>query len=265
MGTSTAQPRAPTEASIQLMPSVLATLRLERTRAVIAAVAILAAFAAPSGARIRLPYSETGLASWYGDSFHGRQTASGETFDASAITVAHPSLPFGTRVQITHLRNKRTAVAIVNDRGPYVENRIVDCSEALARALGFARRGIARVRLDVLSLPGTETELSPDARACIASPVRGRATPPARTPRVVAARTGTAARYCVQIGAFRQASNAQEVIRRANVLPLPTFHRDTPSMRLAFAGPFESRDLAFAALRDLEASGIRGFVRLQSP
>lgn len=271
---------APTGGPDPDMPSVFATLRLGRV-ALAAACLVLAAVPAALGeTHPRLPYTETGLASWYGGPFHGRQTASGEIFDAAAISVAHPSLPFGTLVRITNMRNNRMAVAVVNDRGPYAEGRIVDCSEALARALGFARRGLVRVRLEVVSLPGMPPEPPLDARTCVSSPARGRTSHPAAAPArgasdrapvlaaAASARSAPAAaaaqredRYCVQIGAFRDPSNARDVIRRASVLPLPTFHRDTQTLRLAFAGPFESLDQALAALRDLEASGIRGYVR----
>jgi peptidoglycan lytic transglycosylase len=93
---------------------------------------------------------QVGEASWYGPGFHGRMTASGETYDAAARTVAHRTLPLGTIVRIDNLGNGREVVARVNDRGPYVDGRIVDCSYAVARALGFARSGVARVRVTPL-------------------------------------------------------------------------------------------------------------------
>jgi rare lipoprotein A len=94
---------------------------------------------------------EEGLASWYGERFHDRPTASGERFDAEAMTMAHPSLPFGTRVKVTNLRNGRSVVLRVNDRGPYSGRRIADLSQAAAADLGMMRRGVARVRLEVVA------------------------------------------------------------------------------------------------------------------
>jgi rare lipoprotein A len=93
---------------------------------------------------------QEGVVSWYGAAFHDRPTASGERFDSGALTMAHPSLPFGTRVKVTNLRNGRAVVVRVNDRGPFVGKRIADLSQAAASEIGMMRRGVARVRLEVL-------------------------------------------------------------------------------------------------------------------
>lgn len=93
---------------------------------------------------------QEGLVSWYGAQFHDRPTASGELFDANALTMAHPTLPFGTRVKVTNLRNGRSVVVRVNDRGPFVSTRIADLSEAAAISLGMMRRGLARARIEIL-------------------------------------------------------------------------------------------------------------------
>jgi rare lipoprotein A len=94
--------------------------------------------------------AQEGLVSWYGAAFHDRPTASGEKFDSGALTMAHPSLPFGTMVKVTNLRNGRSVVVRVNDRGPFVGRRIADLSQAAATEIGMMRRGIARVRIEVL-------------------------------------------------------------------------------------------------------------------
>ena len=88
-----------------------------------------------------------GGASYYGAALRGRPTASGEPFDPSALTAAHRTLPFGTCLRVENVRNQRTVEVRVNDRGPFVDGRIVDLSEAAARRLDFVREGIARVRL----------------------------------------------------------------------------------------------------------------------
>ena len=80
----------------------------------------------------------SGLASWYGPGFHGRRTASGEAFNAGALTAAHRSLPFGTRVRVVNKRNGRSVVVRINDRGPYGHGRVIDLSRAAARAIGIA-------------------------------------------------------------------------------------------------------------------------------
>jgi rare lipoprotein A len=92
-----------------------------------------------------------GIASYYGRAFAGRPTASGEIFDPSALTMAHPRWPFGTTVRVTHLGNGLSVVVRVNDRGPAKPGRVADVSLAAARALGMVREGLARVRLERLA------------------------------------------------------------------------------------------------------------------
>jgi rare lipoprotein A len=92
---------------------------------------------------------QIGTASWYGDYFQGKLTASGEPFDKRDFTAAHPSLPLGTFVKVTNLRNGKAVVVKINDRGPVVEGRIIDLSYNAARALGYSERGVQTVRLDL--------------------------------------------------------------------------------------------------------------------
>lgn len=95
-------------------------------------------------------YNRVGVASWYGDLFHGRYTANGEIFDMDALTAAHTTLPLPSYVRVTNLQNGRSLVLRVNDRGPYAHDRIIDLSRASARALDFARAGTAKVRVQYL-------------------------------------------------------------------------------------------------------------------
>jgi rare lipoprotein A (peptidoglycan hydrolase) len=92
----------------------------------------------------------TGMASYYGGQFHGRRTASGARFDANGLTAAHRSLPFGTRVRVTHMGNGRSVVVRITDRGPYVGGRIIDLSSGAAGVLGMHGQGVARVRVSVV-------------------------------------------------------------------------------------------------------------------
>jgi rare lipoprotein A len=92
----------------------------------------------------------TGMASFYGGRFHGRQTASGVRFDANGMTAAHRSLPFGTRVRVTHLGTGRSVEVRINDRGPYVGGRIIDLSQGAAGVIGMHGQGVARVKVTVL-------------------------------------------------------------------------------------------------------------------
>jgi len=111
----------------------------------------------PAGPKVAVPVFRTnarpyqvGTASWYGEYFEGRPTASGEPYNMYDLTAAHPTLPLGTLVRVTNLRNHRTVVLRINDRGPVVPGRIIDVSYGAAKVLRFQARGIQRVRLDVV-------------------------------------------------------------------------------------------------------------------
>jgi rare lipoprotein A len=95
------------------------------------------------------PY-QIGTASWYGEYFEGKQTASGEDYEMYEMTAAHPTLPLGSYVRVTNLHNGRAVVVKINDRGPVVPGRIIDLSYGAAHALQFEKRGLQRVRLDLV-------------------------------------------------------------------------------------------------------------------
>jgi rare lipoprotein A len=94
--------------------------------------------------------SQSGMASFYGSKFQGRKTASGEKFNNGAMTAAHRTAPFGSRMKVTNVANGRSVVVRVNDRGPFVRGRVIDVSRAAANQLGFVGRGVTRVRVDRL-------------------------------------------------------------------------------------------------------------------
>jgi len=100
------------------------------------------------------PY-QVGTASWYGENFHGKPTASGELYDMYDMTAAHLTLPMGSYVKVTNLHNGRAVVVRVNDRGPIVPGRIIDLSYGAAQVLQFRQKGLQRVRLDLVSQPQT--------------------------------------------------------------------------------------------------------------
>lgn len=130
-------------------------------------------------------YSAEGMASWYGDDFHGRLTANGEVFDMNAITAAHPTLPMPSYVRVTNLANKKSIIVRVNDRGPYHGDRVIDLSHRTADLLGFKGNGVARVRVDYVgraSLDGS------DDRKLIATLRDGEPAPAPSAVRVASAR-----------------------------------------------------------------------------
>jgi rare lipoprotein A len=98
------------------------------------------------------PHEFSGRASYYSDEFHGRKTANGETFDMNALTAAHRTLPFNTILRVTNLENGREVTVRVNDRGPFVGERVIDLSLAAARELDLELTGTAMVRIEVLEM-----------------------------------------------------------------------------------------------------------------
>ena len=109
--------------------------------------------APPSSGDTAISTQQRGRISMYGNDFAGRKTASGEPFDPTALTMAHRTLPFGTRVRVTNLENQRSVEVVVNDRGPFVSGRIADLSEAAARRIGMIADGVVEALLDILQ-PG---------------------------------------------------------------------------------------------------------------
>lgn len=97
-------------------------------------------------------YRLTGYASWYGPKFQGRRTANGEIYDMNKMTAAHNTLPFGTIVRVTNIRNGKSVVVRINDRGPFKKNRVIDLSYKAAKKLGMIRMGTAPVKITILKL-----------------------------------------------------------------------------------------------------------------
>jgi peptidoglycan lytic transglycosylase len=132
-------------------------LTVRKSLAAAAAAAVVLACAHAPSARPPVPERparstegprQVGLASFYGRGFHGRRTASGVRYDARALTCAHPTAPFGTRLRVTELESGRSVVVTVTDRGPFANGRIVDLSLAAARRLGMTEQGVVRVRVE---------------------------------------------------------------------------------------------------------------------
>ncbi len=100
-----------------------------------------------------LSRSEVGIASWYGQEFHGNRTANGELYDMNGLTAAHRVLPMGTRVRVTNLLNRKSVLVRINDRGPAIQGRLIDVSMAAAKTIGMWGPGLAPVRLEIVSKP----------------------------------------------------------------------------------------------------------------
>jgi rare lipoprotein A len=152
--------------------------------------------------------TQTGLASWYGEPYHGRRAANGEIYDMNKLTAAHRTLPFDTIVNVLNLENKQQVQVRINDRGPFVDGRIIDLSRAAAQQISMLGPGTAKVRIEVMGKRAPETSIP-------ASPVP--ASPPAAPPTLPQPQPdepGTSAGYAVQIGAFSEAKAAEKLQRR---------------------------------------------------
>jgi len=180
-----------------------------------------------------------GRATWYGPRFHGHRTASGETFDAHALTAAHRWLPFGTRLRVC--RGTRCVVVRVNDRGPFLHGRIVDLSYAAAHKLGIAQRGSGEVVVESL-LAGGETVAS--VAPVLATPVPVAAGKPGPADAPVQSAAGG---FVVQLGAFASEPNARSFLshvqeRLAASADIAPRVREAGGLYRVYVGPYPSRD-----------------------
>lgn len=132
-----------------------------------------------------LNYRAEGLASWYGDDFHGRLTANGEVFDMTSLTAAHPTMPLPSYARVTNMANGKSVIVRVNDRGPYHGNRIIDVSNTAARLLEFRDNGIGRVRVEYVGRAPLEGS---DDRQLVATLRTGEPAPPPSGVRIASAR-----------------------------------------------------------------------------
>ena len=200
------------------------------------------------------PYSETGIASWYGKRYNGQPTASGEIYDMYAMTAAHPTLPIPSYARVTRVDGSRSVVVRVNDRGPFHSDRIIDLSYTAAYKLGILSDGSARVRVESI-IPGQAPVAEPEIAEAVYKPSPAApapaAPPPAASPSPAAAEpvaSAPAPGIYLQLGAFGSQDNADSFLRRmraelpsldgmANVFPGDGLYR-------VQAGPYPSRTVA---------------------
>jgi len=206
-------------------------------------------------------YSETGTASWYGPGFHGRQTATGETYDENALTAAHPTLPLNAMVQVTNLDNGRDVLVRINDRGPFVDERLIDMSRKGAQMLGFEQSGTARVSVRYVGPAGANAASQSMAaqngpRSLLPPEATARFMNASYAPAPVAAPMGS---HMVQVGAFADIANAHRVQSAlAGVGPVEIDIRQTARGDLfrVRIGPFPSEAAAQAAAAQVENLGF---------
>jgi len=210
------------------------------------------------------PFTERGLASWYGRKFHGRPTASGETYNMYAMTAAHPTLPIPSYVRVRNPANGREVIVRVNDRGPFHRGRVIDLSYTAALKLDLLRNvapvEIWRLTHQEIQSGAWRRDVVPEAPAVAAdAPAPDAAPPPIETARGPAAAPTAAGRgYWVQLGAFRERDGAvtfqQRVAAELDWLaPLLAIFEEQPVHRLQ-AGPYGSRDAALQAAERIRES-----------
>jgi len=181
----------------------------------------------------RIKRVEVGLASWYGEPFHGRKTASGEVYDMYQLTAAHKTLPLGTSVIVTHVNNGKSVEVTINDRGPFVRGRIIDLSYAAAKALEMVKEGVAKVRVEVLD------------------------TGPAYTP-------SPGGSFTIQVGSFISRPNAvrlleelQSAYQDVYITELKTTENTYYRVRL---GTFKTREEAYRVAERLARDGYNAYM-----
>ncbi len=202
-------------------------------------------------------YRAEGVASWYGPGFDGLRTANGEVYDQNALTAAHKTLPMPTYVRVTNLENGRALVLRVNDRGPFVDGRLIDVSRRAAQLLGFHGKGTANVRVEAVPAPD---DAAPDGTvvAAPAAPVEVE-TLAAVAPAPVPAGDGGIAHIFVQAGAFGDEVRARDVQDRlasvgvAAVSAVPV--NGVPLYRVRL-GPYVSREEANVVLDRVWGLGL---------
>ena len=178
---------------------------------------------------IRKGEVQYGVASWYGADFHGRATSSGEVYDMYQLTCAHQTLPLGTMVMVTNLENGRSLELKVNDRGPFVKERIIDVSYAAAQMLGIWEKGTASVKVEVI---GSAPELIQ--------------------------------RFTLQVGSFVDETNAQRLAeqlrRNFDNVSVTTLETQTQKYHRVRVGQFDTRELALVMAKKLAEMGFNVMV-----
>ncbi len=239
-------------------------------------------------------YDETGIASWYGPNFYGRQTANGEVYDGNQFTAAHKTLPMPVNVRVTNLDNGRSLVVRVNDRGPFSRGRIIDLSRRAAESLGMIQQGVARVRVTYVGradlggtgpvddtpvavasalpakpagrvdsaaldvLPGALTAPPPAALPPVPVPVAPTVAPLEVTGKVEQVPVPAATRLYVQVGAFTNITNARRLLNSlGGDLVISTIQRNGQTLyrvRSAALGSVTQADAALARI-NVQAGG----------
>ncbi len=227
-------------------------------------------------------YDEVGIASWYGPTFHGKASASGEVFDENAMTAAHPTLPIPSLVRVTNLENGKQVIVRLNDRGPFVDDRIIDLSKKAGQALDLHGQGTAKVRVQYVgpapatlnSLPAVQPSQPMQAYALVTPRIqhlppsevshipqqleRAAAPAPAQLAQAVAQRG-----YFLQAGSFADLGNAQTLRQKLQLfgpVTVTAVQVGGTEFYRVMVGPWTSRLEAERVQRDLAEAGMKPIV-----
>lgn len=210
-------------------------------------------------------YNEVGIASWYGPSFHGKASANGETFDENDLTAAHPTLPIPSLVRVTNLENGKIVVVRLNDRGPFVDDRIIDLSKAAGAALGMYAKGTAKVRVEYVGpAPASGGGESPVTAEPLRVDVAMRSVPPIMAEPAAAKPVSG---FYLQAGSFADLGNAFALrghLAGAGPVKIDTVKVNGTAFYRVMLGPWTSRDDAEAARRTLAGPAAKAIVVLRN-
>jgi len=203
-------------------------------------------------------YSEVGIASWYGPDFHNKRTANGERYNMRAVTAAHRTLPLPSIVKVTNLENGRTIIARVNDRGPYVKNRIIDLSQKGAELLEYKNKGTARVKVEILAGPSKALKEAMLASNNTSSTTnknvkygRVESNHPAEPTQTASQTEPVKGNYFVQVGAFSDLSKAKQMaanMERFGKVSIYEAYLSKDGVYRVRLGAYQSRDEAMQIL-----------------
>ena len=213
----------------------------------------------------RIGAAETGVASWYGIPYHGRRAANGEIYDMNQLTAAHRTLPFETWVRVKNLDNGRTVEVRIQDRGPFVGNRIIDLSRAAAQQINMIGPGTARVTLTIIRAPAHPLVPLP---APVSAPLPAPVSAPLPAPVPAAAVTPVPPvpepeLFAVQIGAFQDKQKAQSLrdsMKERYGAALITPRQANTTLWRVLVGREDSTEKAAALAERMKADGTEGFV-----
>ncbi len=223
------------------------------------------------------PYKKTGVGSWYGKKFHGQKTSSGEPYDMFAMTAAHPTLPIPSYARVTSLETGKQVIVKVNDRGPFLSDRIIDLSYTAAYKLGYLNKGSGQLQVELL-LPDEIERINlarNNAYSPVDKPVVAVTTPVQQTETAAAVNTAKSAErpvrtavsgsgYYLQLGAYQEAGNAQSYQEK---FAMSLSHK-LPALEIVqmgnfyklLAGPYPTLADATQAVEEMKSMGTQSFV-----